>query len=218
LAAAGNLRAWTTAVRTTVEVNGPPSTPATGLYASSKTTAGVVIGGATHFVTYAHRESAMQQIDSISTYLRHFAHQLEDRILKQFPPLHQPEDPLPPELRRLQSSPLRSPGISDRRAGQAPRNGKVFGCYCRVWDRKDIDIVGRDSRSREGKTVHGAGDGPSSTGDKDGQRMLPDAATSPCVPDRWRAKWRWLKRLRRRERGSAPQWPGRQGGFADELE
>jgi len=47
----------------------------------------------------------MQQIDSIATYLRQFAHQLEDRILKQFPPLHRPEDPLPPELRRLRRSP-----------------------------------------------------------------------------------------------------------------
>jgi hypothetical protein len=47
----------------------------------------------------------MQQIDSISTYLRRFAHQLEDRILNQFPPLHQPEDPLPSELRRLRRTP-----------------------------------------------------------------------------------------------------------------
>ncbi len=47
----------------------------------------------------------MQQIDSIATYLRRFAHQLEDRILKQFPPLHQPEDPLPPDLRRLRRTP-----------------------------------------------------------------------------------------------------------------
>jgi hypothetical protein len=47
----------------------------------------------------------MQQIDSIAMYLRRFAHQLEDRILKQFPPLHQPENPLPPELRRLRRTP-----------------------------------------------------------------------------------------------------------------
>ena len=47
----------------------------------------------------------MEQIDSIATYLRRFAHQLEDRILKQFPPLHRPEDPLPPELRRLRRTP-----------------------------------------------------------------------------------------------------------------
>jgi hypothetical protein len=47
----------------------------------------------------------MEQIDSIATYLRRFAYQLEDRILKQFPPLHRPEDPLPPELRRLRRTP-----------------------------------------------------------------------------------------------------------------
>ena len=47
----------------------------------------------------------MQPIDSIATYLRQFAPQLEDRILKQFPPLHLPEDPLPPELRRLRRTP-----------------------------------------------------------------------------------------------------------------
>jgi superfamily II DNA or RNA helicase len=47
----------------------------------------------------------MQQIDSIATYLRQFAHQLEDKILKQFPPLHLPEDPLPSEVRRLRRTP-----------------------------------------------------------------------------------------------------------------
>jgi hypothetical protein len=54
----------------------------------------------------------MQQIDSISTYLRHFAHQFEDRILKQFPPLHQPEDPLPPELRRLRRTPYAAQALA----------------------------------------------------------------------------------------------------------
>src|SRR3974377_1836208 len=43
--------------------------------------------------------------NDIPTYLRQFAHQLEDRILKHFPPLHLPEDPLPPELRRLRRTP-----------------------------------------------------------------------------------------------------------------
>ncbi len=47
----------------------------------------------------------MQTIDTISTYLRYFANQLEDRILKQFPPLHRPEDALPSELHRLRRTP-----------------------------------------------------------------------------------------------------------------
>jgi hypothetical protein len=41
----------------------------------------------------------------IATYLRQFAPLLEDRILKQFPPLHEPGTPLPPELRRLLRTP-----------------------------------------------------------------------------------------------------------------
>ncbi len=41
----------------------------------------------------------------IATYLRQFAPLLEDRILKQFPPLHEPGMPLPPELRRLRRTP-----------------------------------------------------------------------------------------------------------------
>ena len=38
---------------------------------------------------------------NINNYLRQFAHQLEERILQQFPPLHQPGEPLPAELARL---------------------------------------------------------------------------------------------------------------------
>jgi superfamily II DNA or RNA helicase len=51
-------------------------------------------------------------ITDIPTYLRHFAHQLEDRILKQFPPLHQPEDPLPLELRRLRRTPYAAQALA----------------------------------------------------------------------------------------------------------
>ena len=35
---------------------------------------------------------------NINDYLRQFAHQLEERILQQFPPLHQPGEPFPAEL------------------------------------------------------------------------------------------------------------------------
>lgn len=41
----------------------------------------------------------------IATYLREFAHLLEDRILQQFPPLHEPGAPLPAELRHLRRTP-----------------------------------------------------------------------------------------------------------------
>ena len=54
----------------------------------------------------------MHNIDSISTYLRQFAHQLEDRILKQFPPLHQPAEPLPPELARLRRRPYAAQALA----------------------------------------------------------------------------------------------------------
>src|SRR5438128_11330011 len=42
---------------------------------------------------------------NINNYLRQFAHQLEERILQQFPPLHQPGEPLPAELARLRRTP-----------------------------------------------------------------------------------------------------------------
>ena len=41
----------------------------------------------------------------IATYLRQFAPLLEDRILKQFPPLHEPGAPLPVELKYLRRVP-----------------------------------------------------------------------------------------------------------------
>ncbi len=47
----------------------------------------------------------MPQIADITTYLRQFAHQLEDRILEQFPPLHQAGEPLPAELGHLRRTP-----------------------------------------------------------------------------------------------------------------
>ena len=42
---------------------------------------------------------------NLNNYLRQFAHQLEERILQQFPPLHQPGEPLPAELARLRRTP-----------------------------------------------------------------------------------------------------------------
>lgn len=42
---------------------------------------------------------------NIGEYLRQFASQLEEKILQQFPPLHQPGEPLPSELARLRRTP-----------------------------------------------------------------------------------------------------------------
>ena len=55
----------------------------------------------------------------IATYLREFAHLLEDRILQQFPPLHEPGAPFPPELRHLRRTPY--PAQSLAIAGIAKR-------------------------------------------------------------------------------------------------
>ena len=55
----------------------------------------------------------------IAGYLRQFAPLLEDRILKQFPPLHEPGTPLPLELRRLRRTPY--PAQSLAIAGIAKR-------------------------------------------------------------------------------------------------
>ncbi len=57
---------------------------------------------------------------NINNYLRQFAHQLEERIQQQFPPLHQPGEPFPAELARLRRTPyhaqaLAIAGISKRR-------------------------------------------------------------------------------------------------------
>jgi hypothetical protein len=55
----------------------------------------------------------------IATYLRQFAPLLEDRILKQFPPLHELGEPLPAELRHLRRTPY--PAQSLAIAGIAKR-------------------------------------------------------------------------------------------------
>ena len=55
----------------------------------------------------------------IATYLRQFAPLLEDRILRQFPPLHEPGAPLPAELRHLRRTPY--PAQSLAIAGIAKR-------------------------------------------------------------------------------------------------
>jgi hypothetical protein len=47
----------------------------------------------------------MRHVTDITMYFRQFAHQLEDRILEQFPPLHQPGEPLPAELLHLRRTP-----------------------------------------------------------------------------------------------------------------
>lgn len=61
----------------------------------------------------------MTPIPDISTYLRTFAHQLEERILEQFPPLHHPSEPMPAQINQLRRKPypaqaLAIAGISKR--------------------------------------------------------------------------------------------------------
>jgi len=50
--------------------------------------------------------------NDIATYLRHFAPLLEDRILKQYPPLHEPGTPLPAELRKLRRTPYAAQSLA----------------------------------------------------------------------------------------------------------
>ena len=49
---------------------------------------------------------------NINNYLRQFAHQLEERILQQFPPLHQPGEPFPSELTRLRRTPYHAQALA----------------------------------------------------------------------------------------------------------
>jgi hypothetical protein len=49
---------------------------------------------------------------NINNYLRQFAHQLEERILQQFPPLHQPGEPFPTELARLRRTPYHAQALA----------------------------------------------------------------------------------------------------------
>jgi SNF2 family DNA or RNA helicase len=49
---------------------------------------------------------------NINNYLRQFAHQLEERILQQFPPLHQPGEPFPAELARLRRTPYHAQSLA----------------------------------------------------------------------------------------------------------
>jgi hypothetical protein len=48
----------------------------------------------------------------IAAYLRQFAPLLEDRILKLFPPLHEPGEPLPAELRQLRRTPYAAQSLA----------------------------------------------------------------------------------------------------------
>jgi superfamily I DNA/RNA helicase len=74
----------------------------------------------------------------IATYLRQFAPLLEDRILKQFPPLHEPGTPLPPELRRLRRTPY-------------PAQSLAIAGIARRWDLENS--AGAIAECGTGKTV-----------------------------------------------------------------
>jgi hypothetical protein len=57
---------------------------------------------------------------NLNNYLRQFAHQLEERILQQFPPLHQPGEPSRPNWRGSAGPlilPRLSPSLESRNAG-----------------------------------------------------------------------------------------------------
>src|SRR5712692_3470564 len=73
---------------------------------------------------------------NINNYLRQFAYQLEERILQQFPPLHQPGEPLPAELARLRRTPypaqaLAIAGIAKR--WEAENSAAAIVILCNSW-------------------------------------------------------------------------------------
>jgi hypothetical protein len=84
----------------------------------------------------------MQKIDSIATYLRQFAHQLEDKILKQFPPLHLPEDPLPPEVRRLRRSPYPAQALAIARLAKRLEAERSAGAIAECGTGKTLISLG----------------------------------------------------------------------------
>ena len=48
----------------------------------------------------------MQEILTISDYLRTFSNEIGEQVVSRFPPLHQPGDPASPYLKRLKRQPF----------------------------------------------------------------------------------------------------------------
>jgi hypothetical protein len=53
-----------------------------------------------------HEEIFVQEILTISDYLRTFSNEIGEQVVSRFPPLHQPGDPVSPHLKRLKRRPF----------------------------------------------------------------------------------------------------------------
>ena len=92
---------------------------------------------------------------NINNYLRQFAHQLEERILQQFPPLHQPGEPFPANWRGSAEPPIHAQalaiaGISKRWEveNSAARNRRMRYRKDAHLSRGDVRQFERESLSR----------------------------------------------------------------------
>ena len=119
----------------------------------------------------------------IATYLRQFAPLLEDRILKQFPPLHEPGSPLPAELRRLRRTPYPAQSLAIAGISRRWAVANSAGCDSRVWNGKDSDLSRRDARACKGTSVYGARHGAAAIDHEVVPRVPVDAAPGTSLPD-----------------------------------
>ena len=94
---------------------------------------------------------------NINNYLRQFAHQLEGRILEQFPPLHQPGEPFPAELARLRRTPYHAQALAIAGISKRWEVENSAGAIAECGTGKTFILSRSYVRQFEREAFHGAG-------------------------------------------------------------
>ena len=142
---------------------------------------------------------------NINNYLRQFAHELEERILQQFPPFASARRTVPCRTGAAPPNPLSRAGSRDRRDFEALGGRELRRRNRRMRYRKDFHLSRSYVSQFERRAFHCAGNGATAAYHQMVQRNVADSAPSPSVSDRRRPQWRGFEWTYGGERSTASQ-------------
>jgi hypothetical protein len=126
----------------------------------------------------------MPELSTIYDYMRAHASLLGERILQEYPGLHQFDDPVSPRIGGLLRKPFPAQTIAIMGLVKRWHEARTGMVVAECGTRQNADFSGRNPCSQRRKAIHFFGHGPSPPGREVGAGGLPHSARSPRLHDR----------------------------------
>ena len=128
----------------------------------------------------------MTALTTIGDYLRLHGSALGEKVLGQFPPLHEPADPVSP-FSTIEATTVPRSGVGDHGHRETMGRGAVRGGRRRVRHREDFDLTRKRPHTCGWASVHDIGNGAAATrGEMGSQRGDSDPSNRrPSIRHRW---------------------------------